>query len=233
MRPSPTRFFWTVLRPASVIAGGAVLVIAASVGQRWANARRFDEIVGMTMVCQMFIASSGYVERTARGHFDQVLVVGNNRLSVAAAHWMVSVAPGLPAWSLAAAIDGVSGRAHWPAALTPPALVGLLYVSTACWAGTLRFGRYLAGAVWCGAMFVIGASQHIHVLRAWYLHGAGTDAGLFHASAAALVCPVFLAVNPELADWRVVGVVLAAALACGAGWISMAAHSEAALAERL
>jgi hypothetical protein len=229
--PTPTAYFWTVLRPAAAMTGAAAAVAIAGIAQVWTDPRGFDEIVALALLCQMFMASSGYQERAVRGHFDPILVGSPDRAAIARAHWLASTAPGLPMWVIAAAVDVIARPGHWPTALTPAGIVAFLYVSTVCWAGTIRFGRYVAGTVWFAAMFAVGVSHEIYALRAWYLLGDGTWIRSLSATGAVLVFPVFLVITPALADWRVLGLVLGAALVIGAGGIWEVLRVDAALAE--
>ena len=230
-QPTASRFFWTVLRPTAAMSGAALAVIIAGIFQMRTDPGGFDEIVALAVLFQMFMASSGYEERAVRGHFDPILVGNPGRMSVAHAHWLVSTVPGVPMWAMAAVIDSAARPGRWPTALTPAAIVAFLYVSSVCWAGTLRFGRYVAGTVWFVAMFAIGASHQIQVLRESYLLAHEGWTRSLYATGSALVFPVFLVINPAFADWRVIGLVFAAAIVVWFGGVLVVSRLDATLAE--
>ena len=59
-----------------------------------------DSALGMLLFVQMFMASSGFLARARRGHFDSILTSASERVSVLVSHWLASVLPGVLAWAV-------------------------------------------------------------------------------------------------------------------------------------
>src|SRR2546425_7214355 len=89
-----------------------------------------DDAVGMTLFLQMFAASTGYRHRLRRGHLDPMLVGHPGGVSVAWAHWVVSIGPGLATWLALAAVALTLSPRRLPLGLTPLGLTAFLFVST-------------------------------------------------------------------------------------------------------
>src|SRR6187455_1293531 len=99
MTPSPLRFF--------ALAGSlhppyTLLILAAIVGVGLWTIRvsptDLDSGLGLLLFVQMFLASSGFLVRARRGHFDPLLLGDGGRTRVLVWHWCVSIAPGLAGW---------------------------------------------------------------------------------------------------------------------------------------
>ena len=112
------------------------------------NPGDLDSGLGIVALVQMFTASSGFVPRASAGHFDPMLVVGHSRVRVAAAHWMVSIAPGVAAWLLVTGVGLAGGSGLAISAVAGRRAVALLIVSVMAWAAGFRLPRSAAGVVW-------------------------------------------------------------------------------------
>lgn len=150
-RLSSIRFFLAVRLHATyglVVCGAVVvlglLMIAAGPGTG------VQDAMGMLLFVQMFLSSSGFIERARRGHFDPLLTASANRGAMAAAHWLVSSLPGALSWiALATLAVGRGGG-------VPVASGGALFiVSAMAWSGGFAVARGTAGFVWVAALFAL------------------------------------------------------------------------------
>ena len=212
MRPSPLRFFATVLRPsaATVTVFGALLAYGVYLVR--AEPRLFGQVCGIALFFQMFSASTGYAERVRRGHFDAVLVGRSSRLSIALAHWILSLAPGGLTWVLLAVLALVATPGEWPLPLTPTGLVALAWVSTTVWAATLLMPRYTGGVAWLVLILVLVALNKMGPLNDAFLAGEETWAEALPKARAAMTFPLILVGRPEVAGARTLAIVAVATL---------------------
>ena len=109
-----------------------------------------DDAMGMLLFVQMFLSSSGFVERARRGHFDALLTASTSRGRVAAAHWMVSSLPGAFSWIAFVAMAAARG-ARVPIASG----AALFIVSAVAWSAGFRLARGTAGFLWTAALFAL------------------------------------------------------------------------------
>jgi hypothetical protein len=150
-RLSPLRFFLAMhlhagyaLAVYGVVCALGLLMIAA--GPRTG----MDDAMGMLLFVQMFLASSGFIERARRGHFDALLTTMASRGGMVAAHWIVSSLPGALAWIAFAAMAVGRGSP------LPIASGGALFiVSAVAWTGGFSLARGTAGFLWTAALFAL------------------------------------------------------------------------------
>jgi len=150
-RVSSLRFFLAVrlhatyaLAVCAVVSVLGLLMIAAG------PATGGDDAMGMLLFVQMFLSSSGFIERARRGHFDALLTMKGNRGGMAAAHWLASSLPGALSWlAFAAMAVGRGGP-------VPFASAGALFiVSAVAWTAGFALARGTAGFVWTAALFAL------------------------------------------------------------------------------
>jgi hypothetical protein len=213
-RPSPVRFFWVVLRPSGLLVTALLALVAYTTWLALLDPGSFDQALGLTVLGQMLVASTGYKERLTRGHFDPILAGNVRRLSVAAAHALMSIAPGVTMWAALGVIDRtVSGRHS--IVYTAGGAVGFVYASLVVWAVSLRLGRYTGGVLWLLLLVGLASGHHVHVLREWYGASSVSLAITARAAAAALVLPLVLFgnaghVEPMVLLFVVVGTLMVA-----------------------
>lgn len=152
MRPlSSLRFFLRVRLHATyalvvcgIVSGLGLLMIAVGPGTA------VDDAMGMLLFVQMFLSSSGFIERARRGHFDALLTMTGKRGGMAAAHWLASSLPGALAWLAFAAMTVGRGGPF------PFASAGALFiVSAVAWTAGFALPRGTAGFVWTAALFAL------------------------------------------------------------------------------
>jgi hypothetical protein len=148
---SSVRFFLSVRLHATyalvvygIVSALGLLMIAAG------PATGVDDAMGMLLFVQMFLCSSGFVERARRGHFDALLTASADRGQVAAAHWMVSSLPGALTWIAFVAMAAARGG-RVPAA----GGAALFIVSAVAWSAGFRLARGTAGFLWTAALFAV------------------------------------------------------------------------------
>jgi hypothetical protein len=229
--PTPVRFFWFVLRSGPTVAAAALLTAAASVYLLRSSADRFDEAAPLALVVQMFAASTGFRDPAGRGHFDPILSGRRDRLAIACAHGVVSNACGAAMWIVLGLADFMFRPQGRPIACAPASLAAFLYVSSLCWAATLRFGRYSAGTMWCVTLFALSATPAIRSLSRWYVTSPQTWLDTIRSLAAALVCPPFLVGRPDAASPLNSCLVLLTALAAAVAGVRTIEHFDCALRE--
>ena len=113
------------------------------------------------LLLQLFAASSGFTVPARRGHYDLLLTSGAGRLSIGAAHWAMSVFPGVLAWVALAVTERAAGG---DALRTPGTLFAVAFVSTWPWSLTMTLRR-MSGA--------------LLLLLLVFTAGGGSTAGLF------------------------------------------------------
>lgn len=207
--PSPARFFATLkLHPPY-----ALLILGATAGVgMWVTTlspTELDSGLGMLLFVQMFLASSGFLVRARRGHFDPLLSGAVNRTGPVIWHWAVSVAPGLAAWVCLAGVGYLQGSPTAVSALIGGRAAALFIVSALAWAAGFTLPRGAAGVVWVVALFglLVGRADLLSPSSA----GSGWTV-LWH-TATLLVCPFLLIGNhPAVAP----GAICAAALSSAA-----------------
>src|SRR5262249_14688051 len=146
--PSPLRFFFVTLRPKSelLVAFGALCALAVWLGSN--NPADVEQVVAYTLLLQMFAAATGYRDRAVRGHFDAVLTFGWRRSTLAVAHGLMSLVPGLIAWLMITGIVLAVGPQGAPRSARLPGVAAFLYVSAAAWALAIPLTRYASGVIW-------------------------------------------------------------------------------------
>jgi hypothetical protein len=152
MTPSLPRFFvLTGLHPPY-----ALLMLGAIVGVGgWTTSvspGELDSGLAMLLFSQMFLASSGFLVRARRGHFDPLLLGGGDRTRVLVWHWLVSIAPGVAAWICLAGAGYVLGSPAAISALVGQRGVALFIVSSLAWAAGFMLTRGAAGVVWMAVL---------------------------------------------------------------------------------
>ena len=195
--PGAARYFVVVgLHPVyALVALGAIVIVG--VATMWLDPGGLDSGLGMVLFAQMFLASSGFVGRARQGHFDALLTGSTGRVSVVAAHFLVSIAPGVVAWLLVAAAGSIAGSATATSAIAGVRAGALLIVSTLAWALGFGLPRGAAGMLWVALLMVL-VTQRAELLAV----PTGTSplaTGVLHA-ATLMVCPfLLLGRHPPLA----------------------------------
>jgi hypothetical protein len=191
------RFFVLVgLHPSHAL---IVVSIVAAIGMVtvWLDGREIDSGLGMILLAQMYLASSGFAARARQGHFDPILTSALSRTAIVACHWVISIAPGILAWLAVAAVAVFSGSDGAASALCGPRAGGLLIVSTLAWAAGFALPRGAAGILWMAILVA--------------LVGQRTDLLASRSAVVLLVCPFLLLGNRTgvSADAVVVAVLVA------------------------
>ena len=150
-RLSSLRFFLAVRLHAPYVLVVYTIVFALGLGMIAAGpATGVDDAMGMLLFVQMFLSSSGFMERARRGHFDTLLTASPGRAALAFSHWMVSSLPGAIAWIAFAAMAVARGGGF------PFASAGALFiVSAIAWIAGFALVRGTAGFLWTAALFAL------------------------------------------------------------------------------
>lgn len=197
---SSARFFATLsLHPPYTL-----LILGAIVGVgMWTTSMspgELDSGLGMLLFAQMFLASSGFLVRARRGHFDPLLAGAASRTGPVVCHWFVSVAPGVVGWICLAGAGYFQGSPMAVSALIGARAAALFIVSALAWAAGFALTRGAAGVVWIAALFglLIGRAD---LLSPSSLLASSGWTGL-RQTATLVVCPFLLigthpAVAPE------------------------------------
>ena len=216
-RVHPVKYFSVIgLHPAyALVALGAIAAIGLLTV--CLNPAELDSGLGMILVVQMFLASSGFAARARRGHFDPLLTAGPDRTFVVVCHWVVSVLPGVVAWSLLAGAGSLLGS---PAALSAVAgrrAAALVIVSALAWAVGALLPRGAAGVLWIAVLLALLLRRaDLLPLAAASEASVGT---LLRQAATLVVCPFLLvgsqpAVNPA-AIWAAISIAAALLFSVG------------------
>ena len=216
MRIVPLRFFWMLMRPSASAGAIVCLLLGFGVYLERTNADGFDQVVAITLFLQLFSASTGYRDRLRCGHFDPILIGRPAPWMVALAHWMASIALGVLAWAALGVIDTLGRPGHWPTPFTAAGVTVMLYVSTMVWMVSLPLTRYAGAVLWLASLFALASTQHLQALRQAFSLDADTASGVLHSAISALVCPIFLLIDPAAGSATILS---AALLATALIWI--------------
>ena len=141
--PLPGLVVWTF----SAIVAGACAVVLIAPG-RTAGA------LAPVLVLQMFAASSGFAVPARRGHYDLLLTKTGGRMSIALAHWVSSIAPGVAGWLIVSSVEAlVTGSAS--IAMASGTCAAVMLVSTMPWAATIALPRFSGGIGWLLTLTVV------------------------------------------------------------------------------
>jgi hypothetical protein len=141
--PQPSLIVWTFVIVVGI--GGAAMVRDPS--------RSVGAMVP-ALLLQLFAAASGFEVPARRGHYDLLLTSGHARVLMALGHWGSSIAPGLIAWLVLAAIEVVVSRGMQRTLLMSGTLAAVGLVSTLPWAITVRLPRFSGGIGWLLALAI-------------------------------------------------------------------------------
>jgi hypothetical protein len=168
-------------------------IVATGVLTVWLNPAELDSGLGMVLLLQMFLASSGFIARARRGHFDPLLVHGSDRSLTIIAHAFVSALPGLLGWGVLATTGLVLGS---PAALSAVAghrAAAIVIVSAVAWAAGFALPRGGAGVLWIAALLAL-MLRHVE-LFAPNAGMPGTGLAELRQAATLVLCPFVLIGN--------------------------------------
>ncbi|MGE0591139.1 MAG: hypothetical protein AB7G23_04195 [Vicinamibacterales bacterium] len=171
-------------------------------------------LVAALVMLQGCAASSGFAVPARRGHYDWLLTGSASRAAVAAAHWGMSVAPGVTCWSALAVTEALL-RADRPAIVSAGGTVATLALaSTLPWAISVPLPRLTGGVLW----LLVAA-----VTAVWPAEGAGLPPPR-QSALDVLVRPLEMVGNPlpQATAAAVLGIVGLGLIGAGAGvaWIS-------------
>jgi hypothetical protein len=152
MNASPVRYFLAIgLHPTHNLAVLAA-VTAFGVWTVWTSPGELDSALGVLLFVQMFLASTGFLTRARRGHFDPIFTSAWGRLTVIAAHWITSVLPGLLAWTIVSTTAWMFGGQSAASALLGRRALAFLVVSVVAWTAGFALARGAAGALWTAGL---------------------------------------------------------------------------------
>ena len=148
----PGRFYAVVrLHPPHALAILAVIV-GTGLWTTRVSPGELDSGLGMLLFVQMFLASSGFLVRARRGHFDPLLLGAGDRTGALVWHWLVSIAPGVAGWTCLAAAGYFMGSPAAVSAFVGGRAVALFIVSSLAWAAGFALPRGAAGVMWMAAL---------------------------------------------------------------------------------
>jgi hypothetical protein len=180
----PLRFFYVVtplppLMPVAFLVGlsvgSAVMLI---------DPARAARVVMPVLLLQLFAASSGFAGPARRGHYDTLLTRGDHRVSIAVAHWAMSIAPGVASWLTLGLAELVSRRAFPETTYASGTVAATVVVSTLPWALTVALPRFSGAIGWLAALLM--------ALSIWPLDQVAVDTASMAACLAVLVHPGLL-----------------------------------------
>lgn len=148
-------FFWMVapvprlmvLAFAVVTAAGAVSLVSQPEGAA--------RVLMPLLLLQLFAASSGFAVPARRGHFDFVLTMGESRWRIAAAHWVVSILPGVGGWAVMACVEAAATRGSEISLLSSGSVAAVAITSTVPWALAVSLPRFAVAIGWLLALAIV------------------------------------------------------------------------------
>ena len=145
---SPVRFFGVVpTQPALIVWTFLVVVAIGGIAIARVPSRSTD-LMRSVLLLQLFAASSGFEVPARRGHYDLLLTSGHRRIWVALVHWGTSIAPGVLAWLVLAAVEASARGSADTNLLASGTCAAMGLVSTMPWAITVRLPRFSGGIGW-------------------------------------------------------------------------------------
>lgn len=231
MKPSALCVFYTVIGPSGVMVAIAASLLTFAVYLAEVDPAGLEQTVGIALFLQLFAASTGYRDRLRRGHFDPLIVGHSNAWSIGLAHWLVSAAPGFVVWVMLGAIDLAARPGQTAAPFTLAGISTFLYASTIVWAVSLPFQRYAAAMLWLIVLFALAATQQLQTLRVTFTPMPETWIDVLRSTAAGLVFPVFLMLDPAVLSLRIVSLMLGTTVCVWIAGVSMIRRFEAALVQ--
>ena len=148
------RFFRVVTTQPSLIVWTFVVVVVVGAGAIARDPSRSVGVMVPALLLQLFAASSGFEVPARRGHYDLLLTSGHARVWMALVHWGSSIAPGLVAWLVLAAVEVVVSGGGQRTLLTTGTIASVGLVSTLPWAITIRLPRFSGGIGWLLALAI-------------------------------------------------------------------------------
>jgi hypothetical protein len=192
----PAWFFAVVrLHPPYGLAILAVIV-GAGIWTTSVSPSELDSGLGMLLCIQMFLASSGFLVRARRGHFDPLLTGARDRTRALVWHWLVSIAPGVAGWICLAGAGYSMGSPAAASAFAGGRAVALFIVSSLGWAVGFALARGAAGVMWMAALVGL-LVRHVDLLGSAETLADSSSIVLRHA-AILMICP-FLLIGNRLA----------------------------------
>jgi hypothetical protein len=134
-------------QPALIVWTFLVVVAIAAIAIARVPSRSAD-LMRPVLLLQLFAASSGFEVPARRGHYDLLLTSGHRRIWVALVHWATSIAPGLLAWMVLAAVEITARGGADTNLLASGTCAAMGLVSTMPWAITVRLPRFSGGIGW-------------------------------------------------------------------------------------
>ena len=211
------RFFLMIrLHPSYALAMLTAVVLAGG-WAAWVTPAELDTGLGMVLFLQMFLVSTGFAIPARQGHFDPLLTCADSRPRIAAAHCLVSIAPGVGGW-LALTIVGLAAGSPVPwSALLGDRMAALIIVSAVGWMAGFLLPRGAAGVIWIAALVALLLTR-TDVVPAWSQAMERNVALVMHVVAVTL-CPfVLIGVHPPLANGSVA---LALFIVVNAWWLAL------------
>src|SRR5687767_5084899 len=145
---SPLRFFRVVPTQPMLIVWTFMVVMAVGSMALVYEPSRSGDLMRPVLLLQLFAASSGFEVPARRGHYDLLLTSGHRRIWVALVHWTTSIAPGVLAWLVLAAVEVAARRGADTKLLASGTCAAMGLVSTMPWAITVRLPRFSGGIGW-------------------------------------------------------------------------------------
>src|SRR5207249_873601 len=108
-------------------------------------------------------------------------------------------APGALVWIVLALVILWVDPSQTQVGATPSGVVAILYVSSASWLLALPLTRYASGVIWILALVVLSGMNAVPSLREAFLVYPSSVSELVRQSGAALICPIFLVTNAQVA----------------------------------
>jgi hypothetical protein len=225
MTASPLRYFFGLsLHPPHAL---AVLAGVTAVGL-WTVALspgELDSALGMLLFVQMFLASTGFLSRARRGHFDPILTSSFGRTRVVVVHWLASILPGVLACAVVSAtawgIDWIEGGAGIATAAAWRRLLALAIVSAVAWTAGFALARGAAGALWSAALVAVLLRRSDLLGSSGATDAASSAVVAVRHAAAVLGCPfLLLGTHAPLAPGSITAAGCAAAVLLLSVWRS-------------
>lgn len=211
------KFFWMVAPVPRLMVAAFAFVTAAGLGVIVSDPHSAARVLTPLLLLQLFAASSGFAVPARRGHFDFALTLGESRWRIAAAHWLVSILPGLGAWGVLACAELAAGRGVETSLLSSGSVAAVALTSTLPWALAVSLPRFAVAIGWLLVLAMVEVADAGGELLARAPAGASGAAWL-QTALATLVYP------PRMAGTSILGpeaaAVAAALIIAGAATVA-------------
>jgi hypothetical protein len=187
------RFFHAVTPSPPLMPGAFLVALVVGSAIVLVEPARTADVLEPLLLLQLFAASSGFAGPARRGYYDMLLARGDRRGSIAAAHWLMSIAPGVASWLALGLAEMVSRGAFPGTSYASGTVAATILISTLPWAFTAALPRFSGAIGWLAVLLMATSLWRLDEVALDEMAGAGVSVT---TSLAVLIHPGLLVGQP-------------------------------------